>query len=406
MPRPDEPGSHASPPAAPPGLRRRVHELLESSPGVDSAGGLVTLAIVVLILLNAVAFTAETVPEIGGRYARLFALFDAVSVAIFTAEYALRLWSSAEALGYNHLPAWRARLLYALRPLMLVDLAVILPFYLAFLIGIDLRVLRVLRLFRFLKIARYSHALQTLGRVIVNERRALAGALLLMLTLLLLSSTGMYFLEREAQPNTFGSVPQAAWWGLATLTTIGYGDAVPVTALGKLFGGIVMIVGVGMFAVPIAILATGFSQEAARHQFLVTWSMVARVPLFAQLDAAAVARVMQLLHSKSVLAGTYIVRAGEEGDAMYFIASGEAAVETGDEPVILTEGDFFGEMSLVYDRPRSHTVTARTNCRLLVLDRGDFERLCHHHPEIRQHIRRVADERLNMGSRQPPRKTA
>lgn len=403
MARPEAPTSHPGPAGGREALRRRVHELLDAGPGFDTPGGLVSTGIVTLILLNALAFTAETVPAIGATYGPYFDIFNVISVAAFTVEYVLRLWSCVELPGLRLMPPLAARLRYATRPLMLIDLAVILPYFLTFLFSIDLRVLRVLRLFRFLKLARYSQSLQTLGRVLVNEWRALMGALLLMLTMLLFASTGMYFLEHQAQPDHFGSVPAAAWWGLATLTTIGYGDVVPITPLGKLFGGMVMIIGVGMFAIPIAILATGFSHEAARHQFVVTWGMVARVPLFAGLDAAAVAEVMSLLHSRTVPAGGHIVTAGERGDAMYFIASGEAVVDTGGEPVLLSEGDFFGEMSLVHHQPRSHTVFARSRCRLLVLDRTDFERLSRHHPAIKEHVHAVAAERLKWGPRLEPR---
>ena len=157
--------------------------------------------------------------------------------------------------------------------MMIIDLLAILPFYLYLLVPFDLRALRVLRLFRLfrlLKLLRYSPALLTLKRVVAREYRALLGALLLMMMLMLFSAAIIYFLEREAQPDKFGSIPAAAWWALATLTTIGYGDIVPITPWGKVFGGIVMLFGLGMFALPIAILATGFSQESARHEFVVT----------------------------------------------------------------------------------------------------------------------------------------
>ena len=184
-----------------------------------------------------------------------------------------------------------------------------------------LRVLRLFRLFRLLKLLRYSPALLTLKRVVAREYRALLGALLLMMMLMLFSAAIIYFLEREAQPDKFGSIPAAAWWALATLTTIGYGDIVPITPWGKVFGGIVMLFGLGMFALPIAILATGFSQESARHEFVVTWSMVARVPLFSTLDAAEVAEVTKLLYTRLFQPGATIVHAGDPGGAMYFIGS-------------------------------------------------------------------------------------
>ena len=192
--------------------------------------------------------------------------------------------------------------------MMIIDLLAILPWYVYLFVPFDLRALRVLRLFRLfrlLKLLRYSPALQTLKRVVAHEYRALLGALLLMMMLMLFSAAIIYFLERGAQPDKFGSIPAAAWWALATLTTVGYGDIVPITPLGKVFGGIVMLLGLGMFALPIAILATGFSQESARHEFVVTWSMVARVPLFSTLDAAEVAEVTKLLYTRLVPAGRH-----------------------------------------------------------------------------------------------------
>src|SRR5512143_169092 len=271
--------------------RREVHDILEVGGVAHPAGRVVNAFIILLIVLNAVAFAAETVDDLGVRYATAFSALNVFSVIVFTIEYVLRVWSAVDIPTLSRLPPWRARLHFALRPIMVIDFLAFAPWYLQWLFPIDLRILRVLRLFRLLKLVRYSPALQTLGRVIADENRALFGALLIMVILLFFASTGMYMLERDAQPDKFGSIPAAAWWALSTLTTIGYGDAVPITPWGKLLGGVVMLLGVGMFALPIAILATGFNQEANRHQFVVTWSMVARVPLFATLDEAEVAEI-------------------------------------------------------------------------------------------------------------------
>lgn len=374
--------------------RRRVHDILEHGVEGDPVSTAVNTGLIVLILLNVVAFAAETVPEIGARYAGAFRLFNLFSVAVFTLEYGLRLWSCVEIPMLRQFSPARARLHFAVRPLLIVDLLAILPFYLSFLIAIDLRVLRVLRLFRFLKLARYSPALHTLGRVLVNERRALLGALLVMASLILFAATGIYLLEHDAQPEVFGSVPAAAWWALATLTTVGYGDVVPVTAFGKIFGGLVMVFGLGMFALPIAIVATGFSQEANRREFVVTWGMVARVPLFANLDAKAIAEIVTLLEARSYPAGMPVLRTGDPADAMYFIAAGEVSVDADGGTVVLGEGEFFGEMALLAQRLRTHAVTARVKCRLLVLNKADFLNLCRRQPEMVAHIRDVAEARM------------
>jgi cAMP-binding proteins - catabolite gene activator and regulatory subunit of cAMP-dependent protein kinases len=349
--------------------RIKVHDILEVGGTAHPAGHIVNAFIIVLIVANGLAFAAETVESVAARYGAALDAFNTFSVIVFSVEYVLRLWSSVEIPLLKRLPHWRARLKFALRPMMIIDVLAILPWYLHQIVPMDLRVLRVLRLFRLLKLARYSPALQTLKRVVVHEYRAPLGALVVMMVLLLFASTFIYFLERDAQPDKFGSIPAAAWWALATLTTVGYGDVVPITPLGKMFGGIVMLVGLGMFALPIAILATGFSQESSRHEFVVTWSMVARVPLFSTMDVAEVAEITKLLYTRNVAAGANIVHAGEGGGAMFLIGSGEAVATVGPgRHVTLHEGDFFGEMALLERRRHKHDVVAKTVCRIYVLD--------------------------------------
>ncbi len=376
------------------GWRRKVHDILEVGGDAHPVAHVVNVFLVILIILNGVAFAAETVDSVADRWGPELEAFNLFSVVVFSIEYGLRLWSAVEIPLFARLPPWRARLKFALRPMMLIDLLAILPWYLHEIIPLDLRPLRMLRLFRLLKLVRYSPALQTLKRVVAHEYRALLGALLVMMIGLLFASTIIYFLEHQAQPNSFGSIPQSAWWALSTLTTVGYGDIVPITPLGKVFGGVVMIFGVCMFALPIAIIATGFSQELARHEFVVTWSMVARVPLFSTLDAAEVAEVTKLLYTRLVPAGGLIVSAGEAGGAMYFIGNGEATVRAvPGRQVEMHEGDFFGEMALLERRRHRHDVVADTACRVYVLDSEGLARLSRRHPEIVRHIKQVAKER-------------
>jgi voltage-gated potassium channel len=389
----DEVGRNGNTPGKQKSWRLRAHDILEDSRDGDRLASAVNIGLVILIVANVIAFAAETVPAIGSRYADAFAFFNIASVIIFTVEYALRIWSCVENPSLGQIRGSLARIRFALRPLQIIDLLAILPFYLAFLFAIDLRVLRILRLFRFLKLARYSPALFSLGRVMANERRALTGALLVMMALLLFASTIIYFLERQAQPEVFSSIPAAAWWAIATLTTVGYGDVVPMTPFGRLFGALIMIFGLASFALPIGIIATGFSHEANRREFVVTWGMVARVPVFSQLNAKSVAEIAALLFSQTYQTGEPIVRIDDTSDAMYFIASGEVAVDADDGRVILSDGDFFGEMAIIDQRPHAHNVTAVTRCRILVLDKSDLERLAHREPEIMTHIKGVADAR-------------
>ena len=382
-------------------IRRRAYEILEIGRGEDRLSILFDNAIILLIVLNVIAFTLETVPEIQSQYGDLLFAFEAFSVAIFTVEYAFRLWSAVEVPFLQRCTPLEARLRFARRPFMIIDLLAILPFYLSLLLPFDLRILRMLRLIRFLKLARYSPALHTLLRVIANERRALMGATLLMVTMLLFSATGIYFLEREAQPDKFGSIPEAAWWAISTLTTVGYGDVAPVTGLGKLFGGVVMLIGLGMFALPIAIISTSFAQEVGRYDFVVTWSMLARIRLFADLDARSIAELMPYLHAHNYPVHWEIIAEGSEGESMFFIASGTIAVQTAGGVQILKTGDFFGEIAMLEQSLHQHAFTATSRARLLRLHREDFLRLERAHPDIGRHIRRVAAARKR-AEEQPP----
>jgi voltage-gated potassium channel len=254
-------------------------------------------------------------------------------------------------------------------------------------------VLRIFRLLRLLKLVRYSPALQSLQKVFVQEWRALFGSLLVMLILLIFCATIMYYVESPVQPDKFGSIPAAIWWGLETLTTVGYGDVVPITPLGKIIGGVVMLLGLATFALPVAIIATGFSQEASRHEFVVTWGMIARVPLFASLDAAEVAEIAKLVFARVYPPGAPIVSAGDAGGSMFIIESGEAVGHFGRRQDVFNAGDFFGELALLDHRRHQHDVVASTHCRVYVLDSVGLAQLERRHPEMMQVIRRVAKER-------------
>ncbi len=375
-------------------LRKRVYDVLEIGRGESTLSVVVENVLIALIFLNVVAFILETVPSIEARYGGLLNFIEWTSVLIFSAEYALRIWSCVEVPFLKRLSPTQARLQYARSPYLLIDLLAILPFYLSFLVPLDFRILRVLRLFRFLKLARYSPAMNTLMRVLANERRTLMGALLLVMTLLLFAATIMYYLENEAQPDRFGSIPQSAWWAIVTLTTVGYGDAVPVTGLGKLVGGMTMLCGLIVLALPIAIIANGFAQEVGRRDFVLTWSMMSRIPLFADLDANAITEVMRYLHAHNYPARWEVIGPGSPGEAMYFVASGRVRRQIHlDELETLAAGDFFGEVALLDHAANEHTYLTLTRVRLLKLDRDGYQRLHAAHPGIAEAIRKVADER-------------
>lgn len=372
-------------------LRRRIYEIIEMGHGEDRASRYFDAFIVTLILLNVAAFVAETVPSIRVEWKPWLYDFEVLSVAIFTVEYALRLWTAVEVPYLSKMPPSKARLVFARRPALLIDLFAILPFYLSSFFAIDLRVLRTLRLLRFLKLSRYSPAMYTLIRVLSNERRALLGAMLLLATALLFSSTLMYYIEGQAQPEKFGSVPAAAWWSVATLTTVGYGDTIPITALGKFVGGLTMIVGLCILALPVAIISTGFAQELHRRDFVVTWSLMSRVPLLAGLDAKEAAEIMPLLQAHNFPPNVEVIRKGAPGDAMYFIASGKVSENSDDGLQTYGAGEVFGITAMFgNDLHRSDVVTA-SKCRLLKLQREDFHRLAATKPRVASHLRDLAE---------------
>ena len=244
-------------------LRRQTWELFEPELG-GRVGCYVDWFIMSLIAANVAAVILETVDALGTQFAGFFYYFELVSVAIFTVEYAGRVWASVDNPQFNGLIT--GRLKFASRPLLIVDLLAILPFYLA-LGGIQadlrfLRALRLIRLLRLLKLARYSTAMQSFALVIEEKKEKLVLAFSANMLLLVIASSTMYYIESPHQPEAFSSIPKAFWWGVATLTTVGYGDVHPITPLGQFVGAIVAMLGIGLFALPASILASGFIEQA------------------------------------------------------------------------------------------------------------------------------------------------
>ena len=208
------------------------------------------------------------------------------------------------------------------------------------------------------------------------------------------AATAMYLAESKAQPELFGSIPSSMWWAITTLTTVGYGDAVPVTTAGRVIGGLSMIVGLGIFALPVGIMATAFVNAIHRRDFVVTFGMLSRVPMFAEFDARILGEVMGLLRTQMVKSGEVIAAAGEPANAMYFVVSGEVMAELPERTFRFGPGDFFGERALLHKTRRSATMSAVTQCRLLTLGAGDFATLLKKHPELDARVHDIARIRL------------
>jgi voltage-gated potassium channel len=235
--------------------------------------------------------------------------------------------------------------------------------------------------------------LRQLRRIFANEAGPLASVFLLFLIVVFIASAAIHVLERDVQPQQFGSFPSALWWAVVTMTTVGYGDVVPMTPGGRLLASLVMISGLGVFGLWTGILATGFAAETRRANFIKTWETVSKVPFFSQLGPAAIADVTHMLRTIELPSRTMVMRRGQVGDCMYFIASGEVAVELTGRQIRLSDGAFFGEFALLGSPIRTATITTTRPCTLLVLDLVDFRMLMAKHPDLGQTIDAEAKRR-------------
>lgn len=242
-------------------FRKRAFEILEVSSKGDRISYLVDALLVLLILLNLAAIILESVPAYRLRWETTFHAFELFSVAVFTVEYLMRLWCSAEHPRLAGQGPIQARLRHMFSMMAIIDLMAILPFFLGMFFTLDLRFMRVLRLLRIFKLTRYFSAVNVVLEVLHEEARAFGAAFFVLMVIMVLASSGIYIFEHEAQPEAFGSIPAAMWWAVATLTTVGYGDVTPVTVGGKIFGACITIVGIGMVALPAGILASAFSDH-------------------------------------------------------------------------------------------------------------------------------------------------
>ena len=376
-------------------MRKLLRDLLDTG----HYPGRAALAYRLVVSAAAVAGTGVRVLDtIEGLSAAMGAAFDGIELAavlLLTADLVAHglnaAWNGAERRG------WPAVLAYLKTPGGVIDLVAVLPFWVTQVWILPPDLLTALGLVRFLKLGRYSPALATLESVIARESRTLRSALFIVFMLILVTSTALYLVERDAgNARAFDSIPAAMWWAVVTLTTVGYGDVVPATALGKFLAGCTAVLGIGMFALPASILASGFTEEMKRRDFLQTWRMVARVPFFAELDADQIATIANLLRFSAANQGDVLTRVGEIGDRMFFIISGIVTVDLeGGRQTTLEDGDFFGEIALLHKGRRTATVSARSRCELLALDLKDFRHLLSRTPKVAEVIAKTARERLN-----------
>ena len=215
----------------------------------------------------------------------------------------------------------------------------------------------------------------------------MVGSLVLVLSILLVFSTLMYFVEGDDQPVKLGSIPLALWWGMETLTTVGYGDVHPVTGPGRVLGSLIMLLGIAMFALPAAILGSAYYEEMQKRNFLVSLETITEIPIFAQLPINAIGKINEKLEVVLLPAKKVIFEKGDEADSMYIIEIGRVEINLDPNPsVIKDQGDFFGEMGLVSENPRNATITTLDEVKLLQLKKEDLEELIEEHPIIFKEI--------------------
>ncbi|MBR0709564.1 cyclic nucleotide-gated ion channel [Bradyrhizobium liaoningense] len=375
-----------------PVLRDRLYELLEHDPLAYSVGSRFIQLIIAVIVLNVVAMILASVPELDARFDALFSAIAVLAVIVFALEYLARLWTVA---GHTQRrgSALSDRLSYAFSALGIIDLMAFLPAAIVLATGRH-ATLAGLGVLPFFKLIRYSPAMRSLLAAVHAERRALIGCIVILIGAVLTFASLLYAIERDVQPDKLGTIPQAMWWAIVTLGTVGYGDVVPVTPLGKFISTFAIISGFAMIALPVAIISSAFAEEVKRRDFVVTWGMLARVPLFSHLSAAEIADIMRLLRARTIEQGEILVRRGDAASSMYFITAGEVEIALPSQQVRLADGTFFGEIALLHKTKRSGTVTATRKTRLLVLDAQDFHALIARMPTLADHVHTTAKARL------------
>lgn len=375
-----------------PDLRDRLYELLEHDHLPSTRGSRLVQLIVLVITLDVFAVVLGSDPDIAAAFGLPLRAIKVGALIFFAVEYVARLWSVA-----GHMPRRQSprqdRLAYVLSALGLIDLLSFVPAAVALALG-DRTLEALCIVLPFLKLVRYSPALRSLLSAVQAERRTLIGCLVILAGAVLLFASLLYAIERDVQPDKFGTIPHAMWWAIVTLGTVGYGDVVPVTALGRVVTVFAIIWGFAMIALPVAIISTAFAEEIKRRDFVVTWGMLAKVPLFSHLNAAEIADIMRLLRARTIESGEVLVRRGDAASSMYFITAGEVEIELPTQCVRLADGTFFGEIALLHRTKRSGTVTATRKTRLLVLDAQDFHALIERMPALAAHVRTTAKARM------------
>jgi voltage-gated potassium channel len=387
-----------------PTLSARIYGLLrytDPSPAARRWRAL-HLTILGIGLLAVILLSIDELPREIKHWLRI--VIWAVTVVFFL-EYLVRLWVAPEFTRFDQQSPIMARARWAMSVPGLIGLLAVMPAVMLAggygITGSDTA--SVFCILWVLKLGLHAPAFGTLSRVVSNERAPIASVLILFGIVLMLAATAAHLLERVRQPEQFGSLPGAMWWAVVTLTTTGYGDVVPQTVGGKMIGAMLMISGIIVLALMTGVLATGFAQEERRREYLRVWDQVARVPIFASLGVVTLSEIVGKLRTRYYPPRITVMRRGDVGDSMFFIASGEVEVRLPNGgSVRLGDGAFFGEMALLERQPRSASVATTKPTTLLVLYASDFYEIASHIPALAEAVEVEARRRReeNLG-RQP-----
>ena len=285
---------------------------------------------------------------------------------------------------------WRSYSERKLTFLTAIDIIVLANYYL---IGIlDLRVLRIFRAYSTFNQHNVLLPANTLLRTVYHQRFALLGSQIMVFSVLLIFSTLIHFIERDVYPEAFGSIISSMWFGITTLTTVGYGDITPLTGPGKVLAAFTMFLGIGMFALPAAILASAYYEEIQKLNFLISLETISSIPLFEKLPVGAIGKINSKLNALLVPSHKTIIAKGEDSDAMYIVEFGAVEVQL-DQPVTLSAGDYFGERGLLLNEKRNATIISKTEVKLLKLKKMDLLELMAEHETLFQELAHSSAER-------------
>jgi voltage-gated potassium channel len=375
-------------------LRRRTYSILRHSEGGSTGRQWRSFHLIVLGS-GVLAVALSSLNRLPPMFEDTLKIVIVMVAGVFLAEYFVRLWVAPEAAHHGESSDATARLRWVLSIPGLISLLAVVPALTITTgsVNADSDANAVFCFLWILKLSLHAPAMTTLARVAMNERGVLASVLVIFLTVLVISATAAYLLERHEQPEQFGSIPAAVWWAVTTLTTTGYGDAVPHTPAGKMVASVVMVMGIVVLALMTGILATGFAQEERRREYLRVWEQVSRVPMFTELGTVTLSEIVGRLRVRRYPSRIVVMRRGDPGDSMFFISEGEVEVRLPHDRIRLGQGGFIGEMALLNRAPRTATVITTQPCTLLVLYATDFYQIAANIPSLVAAVEKEAQRR-------------